>query len=186
MSRWRVRVAVGLAALVAAGTLHAQDTARVAAGDSASRDLPLSRSMTMLNAVTIRERQQFDIIRADLDHRRKLGFGYRIDSVQLTRLPGVGEAFTLPSVHVQWRQGQWSVYMTSTGAYEISRTGLSLSCVPAMWIDGQNADAELANTLTKDEIGLIEVFTSGAGAPLEYSTSNCGVVLIWRKRFISP
>lgn len=147
--------------------------------------------ITTLNTVTIKERQQFDIIRADIDHRRNLGFGYRIDSVQLTRLPGVGEAFTLPSVHVQWHQGQWSLYMTGTGAYHTPKrggAGLSMSCAPTVWIDGFLENDTIANSLTKDEVGLIEVYTSAASAPLEYTgtRSNCGVVLIWRKRFIGP
>jgi hypothetical protein len=161
----------------------------LAPGDSASVDVEMTRLITRLSTMTITERRHFDAVRADLDQRRKLGFGYRIDSVELARLPGVGEAFVLPSVHVQFKGGQWSLYMTGAGAYHIpvrGQVGISMDCRPPIWIDGFQSDVEMANSLTKDEIGLIEVFTSGASAPIDYPGSICGVVLIWRKRFISP
>jgi hypothetical protein len=163
----------------------------LAPGDSASVDVEMTRLITRLSTMTITERRHFDAVRADIDHRAKIGFGYRIDSTALTRLPGLGEALNLPSVHVRFRGSQWSIYMTAAGAYSIPQkgsAGLSMDCSPTIWIDGFLADAVEANSLTKDEIGLVEVFTSAASAPMDYagSRSNCGVVLFWRKRYISP
>jgi hypothetical protein len=145
--------------------------------------------MTKLATVTIEERRKFDAVRADLEHRRKLGFGYRADSTELAKLPGVGEAFNFPGVHTKVIGGQFQIYMN--GMYSITSkkgTGLAMTCYPTIWLDGFIVDITAANTLTKDEIGVIEVFTSAAGAPSQYAgtRTNCGVVLIWRKRYISP
>ena len=177
--------------VTAVGFERERRLAQVAPGDSASLAVSMSRLMTRLNTVTIEERRRLNAVRADIDHRKKLGFGYRVDSVGLSRLPGVGEAFVLPSVHVKFNGNQWSLYMTRAGAFSIpgkGGAGLKMDCAPTIWIDGFKADVALANSLTKDEIGLIETYTSAAGAPLEYtgSNTNCGIVLIWRKRYISP
>ena len=66
--------------------------------------------------------------------------------------------------------------------------GGGTDCFPTIWIDGALSDIEILNAMMKEEIGLIEVYTSAARAPLQYSgtRTNCGVVLVWRKRFISP
>jgi hypothetical protein len=181
---------VHVVTVAALGYVRERRLTEVAPGDSASLDLATSHLMRMLGTVTVQERKRFDIFRADLDFRKKLGFGYRVDSLMLARLPGVGEAFTMaPGIHVKWNQrGEWSLYMTK-GAYHIPArggAGLTLDCAPSVLVDGQGADRDFVNSLTKDEIGLIEIYTSGAGAPLEYSGSSCGVVLIWRKAFIDP
>ena len=177
--------------VTAVGFERERRLAQVAAGDSAHVDLAMSRLMTKLSTVTIKERQRLDGIRADIDHRAKIGFGYRMDSTHLAQLPGVGEALNFPSVHVRFKGARWSVYMTAAGAYSMptkGSAGLKMDCSPTIWIDGFLADADVANSLTKDEIGLIEVFTSAASAPMDYAgtRSNCGVVLFWRKRYISP
>jgi hypothetical protein len=157
--------------------------------DSLDLAFSMSRVITRLNTVTIREREHFDALKSELDQRRRAGFGYRADSLELARLPGVMEAFNFPGVHTSWSQGRWSIYMT--GVYSIpsrNGSGTSLSCRPAIWLDGQVSDQDMIMELKKDEIALIEVFNSAARAPLQYGSSggNCGVVLVWRKRYISP
>jgi hypothetical protein len=157
--------------------------------DSAALDLSMSRLITTLSAVTIQERAHFNALKADLDERRRLGFGYRADSTELSRLPGVLEAFNFPGVHSTWAQGRWQIYMQ--GAYHIGSkgsSGLPLTCAPTVWIDGAVASMDYLNELAKDEIGLIEVYTSAAGAPLEFSgtRTNCGIILVWRKAYLTP
>jgi len=161
----------------------------VVPGDSASLDLSMTHLMTKLATVTIEERRRFDAVRADLEHRRRLGFGYRADSTELAKLPGVVEAFNVPGVHTKVMGGQFLIYMNGTYTMTSKKgSGLAITCYPTIWIDGFIVDITAANNLTKDEIGMIEVFTSAASAPGQYAgtRTNCGVVLIWRKRYISP
>jgi hypothetical protein len=139
--------------------------------------------------VTVEERKRFDALKSELDGRRRMGFGYRADSAELARLPGVMEAFNFPGVRTRSSQGRWFIYMN--GVYTMpskSSSGITMTCTPMIWIDGSIADMDYLNELTKDEIGLIEVYTSAAGAPTQYAgtRTNCGVVPVWRKRFINP
>jgi hypothetical protein len=161
----------------------------VAAQDSATFDFSMTRLITTLPTVTVEERKRFEALKSDLESRRRMGFGYRSDSAALARLPGVMEAFNFPGVRARSSQGRWFIYMN--GVYSIpskNGTGITLTCAPTIWIDGAIADIAYLNELSKDEIALIEVYTSAAGAPLQFTgtRTNCGVVLVWRKRFINP
>jgi hypothetical protein len=162
---------------------------QLAPQDSGTLDLSMTRLITTLPTVTVEERRRFDARKSELEGRRRMGFGYRADSAELGRLPGVMEAFNFPGVHTKSAQGRWLIYMS--GVYTMPSkkgSGLTTTCAPTIWIDGFIADIDYLNELTKDEIGLIEVYTSAAGAPMQYAgtRTNCGVVLVWRKRFLNP
>jgi hypothetical protein len=175
------------------GFVHERRMFDAMARDSVLVDLSMSRLLTKLATVTVAERQRYNALKFDLDQRRRAGFGYRADSNELARLPGVMEAFNFPSVHTSWHQGRWSIYI-QRGIYSMpsknSTGGPSLSCNPSIWIDGMTSKGEIdiLNEMSKEEIGLIEVFPSAAGAPLQFAgtATNCGVVLVWRKSFINP
>jgi hypothetical protein len=156
----------------------------LAAKDSAYLDLSISRLITKLNTVTIRERERLNALRSDLDQRRRAGFGYHSDSLELARLPGVWDAFNFPGVRVTGTPSNWAISMT--GQRSLSK--MELSCAPTIWIDGMVSDQAFLNELTRDEIALIEVFSSAARTPMQYAgtRTNCGVVLVWRKGYISP
>src|SRR6185312_9661884 len=94
----------------AVGFVSERRFVNLAPGDSALLQVSLPRLMT-LRTITIAERRRYAAIRADLDSRRKLGLGYRADSTELARYPGLGEAFNYPGVYTQFRGGQWSIYM---------------------------------------------------------------------------
>ena len=76
-----------------------------AAHDSATLDLSMTRLLTTLPTVTVEERRRFDALKSDLEFRRRMGFGYRADSAEIAKLPGVMEAFNFPGVHTSWNQG---------------------------------------------------------------------------------
>jgi hypothetical protein len=159
--------------------------------DSATVHLSMTRLITTLPTVTIEERRRFDALKSELEGRRRMGFGYRADSAEIAKLPGVMEAFNFPGVHTTWYKGIWGISMT--GVYSIpskKSSGIALTCNPTIWVDGMTsvANMEILNQMTKDEIALIEVYTSAAGAPMQYAgtRTNCGVVLVWRKRYINP
>jgi hypothetical protein len=163
----------------------------VAAHDSAYLALSATRLITTLAAVTVKERDAKNALKSDLEQRRRAGFGYWADSVALQRLPGVKEAFSLPGTWAMDTPGDpetsWRIFMT--GIYSMPLTGGAVStCQPTVWVDGMVSDITYLTQLTKDEIGLIEVYTSAAAAPTQFAgtRTNCGIVLIWRKRFINP
>ena len=155
-----------------------------AARDSTHLILSMSRLITRLGTVTIREREHLDALKSELDQRRRAGFGYRSDSLELARLPGVREAFNFPGLRTNGTPANWGIAMT--GQRSLSK--MELSCSPTIWVDGVISDQRYLNVLRKEEIALIEVYNSAARAPLQYggTRTNCGVVLVWRKRYISP
>lgn len=65
------------------------------------------------------------------------------------------------------------------------RSGLGL-CDPAIWIDGQEVQQSVSNSLddllSPEMIEGVEVYGSAAEAPAQYVSGPCGVVLIWTRR----
>ncbi len=178
-----------VASISALGYVPERRMVDLAARDSAFLNLSVTRLITTLGAVTVRERERFNAIKTDLDQRRRAGWGYMADSAAIEKLPGVWDAFNFPRVHAVKNGPLWTIYMTS-GVLTMPQggTGGGTDCFPTIWLDGAISDIAMLNELTKEEIGLIEIYTSAASAPLQYSgtRTNCGIVLVWRKRFISP
>ena len=171
------------------GFLRACRVVDFAPHDSATVVASLSRIVTKLSAVQIREREHKNHLIDEIDQRQRAGFGYRMDSLELGHLPGLAEAFNFPGSHVAWKAGGWSI--TMNGTYKLTSkggSGTSLTCNPTIWIDGMISDILILNDMQKEEIAMIEVYTSAARAPLQYTGTRdlCGIVLVWRKRFIDP
>jgi hypothetical protein len=162
----------------------------LAVDDSARVDLSMAALITRLTPVMIEERAHYNARKDEVDQRRRAGFGYRTDSVELAHLPGVWDAFNFPGVHVGVKSpSRWGISMT--GTYAITSkggVGMGMTCAPSIWIHGEMSDIEMLNLLHKEEIALIEVYNSAARAPLQFtgSRTNCGVVLVWRKQYINP
>ncbi len=159
--------------------------------DSIGVDLSMSRVSTYLDTMKIAGKQSARTSTLlDIASRRKLGIGYSSDSSKLERLPGAGlrDAFSFPSVRTgQGKTGLWIIYMTDH-ARSLNGDVAGPGCQPKIYVDGAPSNIDFLNDMTKEEIGLIEVFTSPSRAPSEYagSGSNCGIVLIWRKRYLRP
>jgi hypothetical protein len=173
----------------APGFVPERRLADFAARDSANLDVAISQLVTTLRTVTVLEREHYNELKAELDQRRRAGFGYRADSTAFANVLSVGQALNFPGVHVTVTGSEWGIYMT--GVYHMASrggSGIALTCVPTVWIDGMVSDWLMVNELRKDEIALIEVYNSAARAPLQFSgtRTNCGVVLVWRKRYIDP
>jgi hypothetical protein len=157
--------------------------------DSAYVDLSLMRLVTTLATVTVRERQHFDAVKDELNQRRRAGFGYRADSLEFAKVFSVGQALNFPGVHVTTSGGTWGIYMT--GVYSIASKGamsLVTTCKPTVWFDGAKTDWEMVNSVSKDEVALVEIYNSAARTPLQFSGGRtlCGVVLVWSKRYVNP
>lgn len=149
----------------------------------------LEQLVTKLRTITIQERRRYDARKDDLDQRRRAGFGYRADSSDFARVMSVGQALSFPGVHVTTSGSQWGVYMT--GVYSVPSkggSGITMTCVPTVWIDGMISDWPMVNELGKDEIAMIEIYNSAARTPLQFAgtRTNCGVVLVWRKEYVNP
>jgi len=160
----------------------------LASTDSSHLDLSMSRLITKLSAVTMREHEHFNEIKAELDQRRRAGFGYRTDSLELKHLPDLSDAFVFPGVHVDWKPTGWKVFMR--GVKSITRTnGNQELCAANVYIDGQSAvySGKSLTEMHKEEVALIEMFNTAARAPLQFpSDNNCGVVLVWTKMYVNP
>lgn len=175
--------------------------------DSAAIDLSLTRLVTKLSAVTIKGRQS--AVKLAIDQRRRAGFGFWADSTEIAKRPAddLSEAFTAPGIKfapshkpgclVPWMikmHGLYSFLGGGSGADKGSaRDSYCASlrmdeCLPTIWIDDMLADQEMLVLLHKEEVAVIEMYTSAASAPLQYSGSrtSCGVVLVWTKRFVRP
>ncbi len=173
----------------AIGFLHECRVVKFAVHDTATIAVSLVRIVTQLSTVQIREREHANALKGELDQRKRAGFGYRTDSLDLARLPGLPEAFNFPGVRARYNRGTWGIEMS--GTYHITSkggSGQTLTCNPTIWVDGAIADITLLNDLHKEEVALIEVYNSAARTPIQYAgTRNlCGVVLVWRKRYIDP
>ena len=158
--------------------------------DSAFLELSVTRLITRLNTVTVREREKVNLLKKDLASRCSAGFGYCADSTALDRLPTLWAAFNFPGVQAKRNPlsfPPWTIIMSRSFSISVGSSSAS-TCSPTLWIDGAVSDIEILNAMSKDEIGLIEVYNSAAGAPSQYAgtRTNCGIVLIWRKVFISP
>jgi hypothetical protein len=163
----------------------ARDT--VAKRDSAPSGVSMSQRVTTLSPVEIRERAHFDLVRSEINQRRRAGFGYRSDSIELARLPGVREAFNFPGVHFGGTPANWGIFMTGVYSLPTRNGGPVLSCTPTIWIDGAVADMAYLRDLAKEEIAMIEVYRTGARTPMQFAgRDNCGVVLVWRKQYVNP
>ncbi len=159
--------------------------------DSSHLDLSMSRLITKLSTIAVREREHFNEIKAELDQRRRAGFGYRTDSLELNHLPGIAEAFAFPGVYTNWKPRGFSISMRGTKSIT-SPSGNQATCTANVWIDGMTLPTpggkiDELNEMHKEEIALIEIFNSGARAPLQFGGSNnCGVVLVWTKMYVNP
>jgi hypothetical protein len=175
--------------IAAIGFLHECRVVKFVVRDTATIAVSLVRIVTRLSTVQIRERERANVTKSEIDQRKRAGFGYRTDSLELARLPGLPEAFNFPGVRAKYSRGIFSIEMN--GAYHIGSkgsSGMATTCNPTIWIDGAIADISELNDMHKEEVALIEIYNTAARAPMQYAgTRNpCGVVLVWRKRYIDP
>ena len=173
----------------AIGFLHECRIVDFVAHDSVALTVTLMRIITKLSAVQIREREHKNLLKDEIDQRRRAGFGYRADSLELDHLPGLPEALNFPGVRVTRFGGRWGISMF--GSYHIQskgESGSNTTCSPTIWIDGAISSMDMLNDIQKDEVAVIEVYNSAARAPLQFAgTRNlCGVVLVWRKQYVNP
>ena len=157
----------------------------VAGGETVALEIRLGRNAIPLDPLIVTARTT-DSRLAGFHERRHTRFFGRyltredIDSRPATRttdllrsVPGV----TLQRVRARNR-GERSLLMVR---------GPAGNCEPAIYIDGvrtqQSADASIDDVLVPDMIEGVEVYTSSAGAPVQYvQPGTCGLVLFWTRQ----
>jgi len=112
------------------------------------------------------------LTRAEIDRR-----GAMRTTDLLRIMPGV----TITPIRVRGRPATDRSLVTMRGGGGAGRT-----CEPAFFIDGvrvrQGVDATIDDMLAPDMLEGVEVYTSSAGAPAQYSDpASCGVVLFWTR-----
>lgn len=156
--------------------------AQLAAGDTASGDIQLSRTATTLDTVVVRAESPAFFGYRDFERRRKTGMGHYLTYSQLERqrdrrlsdvlrmIPGVRLA--------PMRRG--------IGYVAVSRAG----CPMDIYLDGLLVSGRRARiTMNIDdfmvnELGAVEVYNGPAETPAEFSTmegAGCGAIVMWTR-----
>ncbi len=180
------------------------------AQDTLSDSVKRVQHAQKLNAVTVSaERVRFvNSIVGEVNQRRRAGSGYFADSLSIMRLPGLREAFNFPNIKTGGTPATWSIIMVGSNSLQdmpppaatssaksgekagFSTFGRSAesSCSPVIWVNGAISDGDILHSLHKEDVAVIEVYSSISRVPVKYQTmsSNCGVVVLWLKQYFNP
>lgn len=128
-----------------------------------------------LPGVKVTERTTLPKNLAEFEERRRLGFGFFVDSVTIRQKPSVRSMFEgIQGVRVQGQTvSDLDIFMSATTGY----------CRPSIFVDGFTGDTKLLMAMSKESFAGIEVYTRATLAPPKYAVigSTCGVVLVWTK-----
>lgn len=164
------------------------------------RRVVLSRA-TELAAVTVVGASNLPV---SFDENRKMGLGNFATRVELDRLGGrpLGQLFErFPGAAVPGGVGGAWVMATrippslgGTGVYRPTpaerRSGMIAGCFAKVYVDnilmnpGNPSQPFNINSIRPEDVEAVEFYSSAAQTPIKYATldSNCGVVVIWRRR----
>lgn len=110
----------------------------------------------------------------DFYQRRERGFGHYFTRWQIEDRNPIEVTDLLRTVP--------GVSVVPSGAFSNAIRIRRGSCrgSPAVYVDGMRIFAEdLDIMISPSDMHGIEVYTGIAGAPIEYSSSRCGVILVW-------
>lgn len=129
------------------------------------------------------QRSILSLARNGFYRRRERGLGSFVTREELARTEAfaadLGPAFSQVRGFRVERQPDGGFALLSTrGAGSLSE-GV---CVPEVFVDGAQADMALLSTLTPRDVAAIEAYAGAAAVPAEYSTSTCGVILVWTRK----
>lgn len=110
----------------------------------------------------------------DFERRRARGFGHFMDREEIEgrMAHATSDLFRMiPGVRVVRRRAAQGPLLAMRG-----------SCEPQLYIDGISAGQQLSldHMVRPDDIEAIEVYSS-AGAPAQYASRTCGVILVWTR-----
>jgi hypothetical protein len=114
---------------------------------------------------------------AEFNERRRLGFGYMRDSLEIAKHPDfVSMLRELPGLQIRPRG--------TTVAFAVSDMKGG-TCAPDIIIDGATAGPGHVIDLRSEEVGAIEFYPRAAHIPARFApaafTPQCGMILVWTK-----
>jgi outer membrane cobalamin receptor len=152
-----------------------------------SRARPASVAVTVSDRVTTLESV---VVQADRTQLQKDYTGF----TERAKRGGFGRFITEADISKRSAFVVTDVLRTTPGLQVVPNGGLGYTvlgrggCMPDLFIDGTrvlDGTAQIDQMVQPTEVGGIEVYTSGAGAPPQLQGaggSACGVVAIWTKR----
>ena len=144
-----------------------------------SVDVVLDKPVRMLDAVRVTARTLYSRRQAEIEQRRRRGFGHFIMRDELERSAAARVTDVLrrvPGVRVYATQGSDLVTFVRGGS-------ASGPCRPTVFMDGHRlgSDENLDFLATVNSLEAIEVYTSAAQAPVEYWGGGCGAIVLWTR-----
>jgi hypothetical protein len=133
------------------------------------------KKVATLDPVKVKGVARLTAFYADLEARRKSGFGYVHDSTQIGKAGTIATVFTdFPSAQVVRGRGSNFVVTFPAG---------SRRCTALVWIDGRRADFQMLAAFYPDDIALVEVYPERTAVPLQFvvSGTSCGAIVVWTK-----
>jgi Carboxypeptidase regulatory-like domain/TonB-dependent Receptor Plug Domain len=151
---------------------------QLAAASPTTVTVALEKPVRLLDAVRVTARTLYSRRQAEIEQRRRRGFGHYIMRDELER--NVGGRVTdmlrrVPGVRI---------YPTSTGNLVAFRgPTTSGPCRPTVFLDGLRLGVEedLDALTTVSSLEAIEVYTSETQAPVEYWSGGCGAIVLWTR-----
>lgn len=139
----------------------------------------LDKSVRLLDAVRVTARTLYSRRQAEIEQRRRRGFGHFILRDELERNPSARVTDVLrrvPGVRVYTSQGSDLVTFARGQTF-------SGPCRPTVYLDGHRLGSgeDLDFLVTVTSLEAIEVYTSAAQAPVEYWSGGCGSIVLWTR-----
>ena len=139
----------------------------------------LDKSVRLLDEVRVTARTLYSRRQAEIDQRRRRGFGHFILRDELERNPSARVTDVLrrvPGVRVYATRGRDMVTFARGETF-------SGPCRPTVYLDGHRLGSEedLDFLVTVSSLEAIEVYTSSAQAPVEYWSGGCGSIVLWTR-----
>ena len=155
------------------------DSVAVAGGEAVMLEIRLGQAAIPLEPLVVTARRQ--VAMTGFDERRKAGFGRFITREDIDRRSAFRTSDLLRTV-----QGITLRPAGRSGSFVLMRGGGTGLCQPAIWVDGvltrQVAGGTIDELLAPNAIEAVEVYTAHGGAPTEYISGSCGVILFWTRR----
>jgi len=148
----------------------------LAASRPATVDVQLAKAAVILATETIRGKLVYSRQLAEFEGRRRSGLGRYLTAADIERRPNTRLSALL--------QGMLGVYLQhSAGTSQVTmRGGLSGSCTPTLYVDGNQDLTNDFDYLFSDEIVGIEVYSRESQRPGRFNNSNrCGAVVVWTR-----
>ena len=159
--------------VLAIGRIPVSIVLELTAGDTATFTASM-RKVTTLDVVRVTGTRRQRVLVEGFETRRKRGFGYVLDSAQLSTRGRLWSAFEgFPSIEVRVRGGDFSLFFPGAQGGQ---------CTPGIFVDGRKTDIAELNMLRVGELAAVEVYPHRMSTPAEFLTSErCGSVAVWTK-----